>query len=424
MAEAFDITTQTSDEMPLHRGRGEVKFQITNRLGRSVRARIRVEPDGEQGARSDWLIVARPEHAFAPGGSTVVTVEVAVPAGTPPGRYPFRLVVAAQDVDGVEGNDSQDGQESRSAPVGLRHESSSRALWAALIIGAVVLAASGFGLYRWLAQPECAMERGVRDEAGQCGCPSGMIQTLIGDKSVCLCAAGTAYDQASGRCTPRSCEVERALYAEAADACSCPPGTLQAQVGDRARCVCPVGQKYDPATLACAAYPCTTPEHARYDERTEQCECPAGTEPQTRAETGGAVCACPGGLSFDDTIQRCITQPNLHVMWINVFPPLRLQRQFTFQTAIENNGGSPAGAFRVHLVASDAGVDFRHQIDVPALAPGEKLPYRSPPLRIEANQPLRIQVRIEAQGLAESSVDDNVLEKTFPLTKGKGEGGG
>jgi hypothetical protein len=406
MPEAFTITTQTSDEMPLGRGRGEVKFQVTNRLGRSVRTRIRVEPDGDQGARSDWLIVDRPEHAFAPGGSAVVTIQVAVPAGTPAGRYPFRLVVAAED---------QDGEQSRSAPVGLRHQSSSRSLWAALIIGAVVLAASGFGLYRWLAPPDCAVERAERNDAGQCACPAGTIESQIGDKSICLCAAGTDYDESSGTCVPRSCEVERALYAEAAGACSCPPGTQQAQVDGRARCVCPFGQKYDVATRACAPEPCATPERARYDERTGQCQCPAGTALQTRADTGAAACECPSGYRFDDAAQRCATLPNLRAGRISVFPPLYMQRLFAFEAEVENVGESPAGPFRIHVTASDAVVTFRDQRDVPGLGPGEKAAYKSGQLRIETNRPLRIQARIEPLGFEEGSAGDNAVEQTFPI---------
>jgi hypothetical protein len=403
MAEAFDITTQTSDETSLDRGRGEVSFQVTNRLGRSVRALIRAEPDGEQGARGDWLIVDKAEHAFAPGGATVVRVQVAVPAGTPAGRYPFRLVVAAED---------QAGEQSRSAVVGLRYHSSRSALWAALIIATVVVAASVYGVYRWLAPPPCATERAVLDdETGVCACPAGMIESEIAGARVCLCAAGTAYDEDSGTCVPRTCEVQGALYAEVAGACSCPPGTHQAQVADGARCVCPLGQKYDPAGRACVPQPCPTPERAHYDERTGRCECPEGTA--LPAEAGAASCECPAGLLFNDATRRCATPPNLRVMWINVFPPLRPNRLFAFEVAIENAGGSPAGPFRVHLETSDAGVDFRDQIDVPGLAPGGKMPYKSPKLRVKIHQPLRIRARIEPLGFEESDMSDNVLEQSF-----------
>ena len=407
MADAFDITTQTSDEMTLDQGRGEARLQVTNRLGRSVRARISVEPDGDQGAPGDWLHLARTEHAFAPGGSTVIPVQVAVPAGTPAGRYPFRLVVAAED---------QDGETSRSAPVGLRHDSRGRPLWAALVIVAAVVVASGYGLYRWLAPPPCAVARAVHDGAGQCACPAGMVESQMAGQSICLCASGTDYDPGPGACVPRSSEVEGARYAEAAGACTCPPGTQQAQVGDRARCVCPPGQMYDDAALACAPHPCVTPEHARYDERTGQCECPAGTERQTRPETGDAVCACPQGQQFDDATQRCLAPPNLRLLWINVFPPLRMQRQFAFEVTVENAGGSPAGPFRLHVIATDAGVDFSDVLEVPALGPGQTIPYKSPQQRVQVDRPLRVQARIEPLGFEDSNLDDNVLEQTFPIT--------
>lgn len=410
MAEAFTIITQTSDEMPLDRGRGEVKFQVTNQLGRSVRARIRVEPDGDQGARSDWLIVERAEHAFAPGGAAVIAVQVAVPAGTPSGRYPFRLVVA------VEG---QDGEQSRSAPVGLRHQSSSRSLWAALILGVVVVAASGYGVYRWLTPPACVVERAVENDTGQCVCPAGMIESRMADKSICLCAAGTDWDESSETCVARACEVERALYAEAAGACSCPPGMQQAQVAGRAQCVCPFGQKYDPGTRACAPHLCATPERAGWDERTEQCQCPAGTALETRADTGAAICECPAGHRFHDGAQRCVTLPNLRMTEISVFPPLRMERLFSFDATFENAGQTPAGPFRIHVVASDAGVSFQDQRDVPGLEAGQKIAYKSPPLRIKINRPLRIQARIEPLGVQDTNAADDVLEQTFPINTGK-----
>lgn len=416
MAEAFDITLQTSDETLLDRGRGEVKLQVTNRLGRSVRTRIGVEPEGEQGARSDWLVVGKPEHTFAPGGSTVVTVQAAVPAGTPAGRYRFRLVVTATPQDaGAAPADAQADAQSRSAPVTLRHESRSRSLWAALIMGGVVAALAGFGLYRWLAPPPCETERAIRDDSGQCVCPAGMVESPSGDRSICLCASGTDYDPGAGACVPRACEVENALYAEAAGACECPSGTYQAKAGGRDRCVCHPGQRYDQEARACVPEACATPERARYDERTGQCECPEGTERKTRPD-GVAVCECAAGRQWDEPSARCLAPPNLRVLWVTVFPPLRMQRLFSFETAVENDGEIAAGPFRLHVEATRAGVRFRDQKDVPELAPGKSFGYESPQLRIEVDEPLRVRAWVEPLGAAEASTDDNALEESFPIT--------
>jgi hypothetical protein len=410
---AFEITTQSSDLMPLdRRGRGEVKFLVTNGLGRNVRAQLRAEPDGDQGARSDWLIVDRTEHAFAPGAAIMVTVKVGVPAGTPAGRYPFRLVVAATDEQGGE----QGGEPARSAPVTLRHDTSNRALWVALVIGGILVVAIGAGLYRWLlGPPACAVERAVYDDAAAaCVCPDGMVEGQIGARRICLCASGTAYDERSDTCVARSCDVDGALYAEAAARCECPLGTQQAMVGDRSRCVCPLGQKYDPGNHACAPHACSAPEGAYYDERTGQCECPPGAQKTTSA-TGQEACECPAGYTFDQAAQRCLTMPNLRVSEINVFPPLRIHRQFRLETAVGNTGETASGPSRLYIEVSRAGVSFRDQYDVPALAPGKESKYRSPTLRIEINEPVHIRVRAEPLGFTESSAEDNVVEQSFRI---------
>jgi hypothetical protein len=406
---AFEITSQSSDLIPLdQRGRGEVKFLVTNGLGRSVRARLHAEPDDAQGARSDWLIVDKAEHTFAPGGATMVTVKVAVPAGTPAGLYPFRLVAAAADEQGSE--------QGSSAPVSLRHAAGNRALWVALVIGGLVVAAIGVGVYRWLlAPPACEVERAVYDDdAAMCVCPTGMLEGQIGARRVCLCASGTAYDEPSSTCVARSCDVEGALYAEAAGQCACPPGTQEARVGDRARCVCPPGQKYDLEAHACAPQSCAAPAGARYDERTGQCECPPGTQ-KTTSEAGQEACTCPADRVFDETAQRCLTRPNLRVVSIDVFPPLRMKRQFRLETMVENTGEAAAGPSRLYIEVSRAGVSFQDQYEVPALGPGKGAKYNSPNLRVEIDEPVRIRVRAEPLGFEEGNAADNVLEESFPI---------
>lgn len=408
---AFEITTQTSEVIPLdRRGRGQAKFLVANRTGRNVRASIRAEPEGDAGARSDWLVVDRTEHGFAPGAGTVITVEVGVPAGTPGGRYPFRLVVAT-DVD---------EERTAGAPVWLRYESSSRALWTAVALAAVVLVASGVGLYRWLTTPSCPMERAVYDDsAGSCVCPAGMIDGQIGDRHICLCESGTDYDEGSGTCVPRACEVQGALYSEAAGACSCPPGTLEAATSQGRRCVCPLGQAYDPETLACVPRACASPERSRYDERSGTCECPEDMQPESRPDTGTEVCECTGGRIYDERARRCVTRPNLRVERTRVFPPLRLQRQFVIEVAVENAGEGPAGPWRLEVVATGGGLSFRDEMEGEELAPGGAAVYQSRRLRVVENQPVRIQARVEAVGFEEMRTDDNEHEKTFELTEGR-----
>lgn len=409
---AFEITTQTSEVLPLdRRGRGEARFLVANRLGRSARASIRAEPAGDEGAPGDWLVADRAEHDFAPGGSTVVTVEAGVPAGTPGGRYPFRLVVATGDEEPAA-----------SEPVWLRHQDSNRAMRAAVVLGAVVLVAAGVGLFRSLAAPSCPVERAVYDErAGACVCPAGTVEGQIGAQRICLCERGTDFDEAAGACVPRGCEVQGALYSEAAGACSCPPGTLEAAVGGERRCVCPVGRAYDPEALACVPRPCPSPERSRYDERSGACECPQGTRPESRPGADTEICVCTGGRIYDEGAQRCVTRPNLHVERIRVFPPLRVQRQFEIEVVIGNQGESAAGPWRLEIEAIGGGLRFRDQLEGEALSPGSSAVYESPRLRLLEDVPMHIQARIEALGFEEARADDNVQEKTFEITQGRYE---
>ncbi|ACY19090.1 hypothetical protein [Haliangium ochraceum] len=412
--QAFEITTQTSELLPLDReGRGEVKFVVTNRSGRRLRARVSVEPEGPEGIGLRWVTTDKSEHGFAPGGALVVTASAAVPAGTAPGDYSFRLVLT--EIDGDE------PAVSRGKPVALRYDKGARPLLLALAMGCALLAAASVFVYQfWLATPECEMPRAFYDHTQErCVCPPGTGESLLGEQRICLCALGSDYDPDTESCAPRSCEAGRAMFAEAAGACTCPPGTSEETVGGAAQCVCPVGQAFDESARACAERACDSPVNARYDERVGGCSCPAGTTEQVESDpesdTERAVCRCPAGQDFLVAEQRCGALPNLVLGAPHAYPPLRDGRQFTIELNIENQGEFAAGPFVLEVELSGAGLKTTLRQEYAGLQPGEAHIYESEPLRVGSSQPLQVKATVLPQGYEELPSDDNSVSQEFGI---------
>lgn len=94
MPRAFAITPATPSVRLNASGQGEFSFAVSNALGRPVRARITVVPEGN--TRRDWLSVAgESERDFASDGTQQVTIRVSAPAGTPQGAYTFHPLVSS-----------------------------------------------------------------------------------------------------------------------------------------------------------------------------------------------------------------------------------------------------------------------------------------------------------------------------------------
>ncbi|QRN93325.1 LamG domain-containing protein [Archangium violaceum] len=88
MGRSFAITTSTPSVQLDGAARGEISFTVTNSIGRPVRARVLIEPEGA--ARKEWLtLVGEPERDLPSDGTLQYTVQVAVPPGTPDGTYSF-----------------------------------------------------------------------------------------------------------------------------------------------------------------------------------------------------------------------------------------------------------------------------------------------------------------------------------------------
>jgi hypothetical protein len=92
MFRVFAITTSTPSIRLNGAGQGELTFTVSNALGRPVRGRAVVEPEGV--TPREWLALeGEPERDFPPDGTHQYTVRVAVPPGTPQGQYAFHLSV-------------------------------------------------------------------------------------------------------------------------------------------------------------------------------------------------------------------------------------------------------------------------------------------------------------------------------------------
>ncbi|MBN1205931.1 MAG: LamG domain-containing protein [Myxococcaceae bacterium] len=92
MPRSFAITTSVPS-VPLNgSGQGEFTFTVSNALGRPVRARAVIEPEGQ--LQRGWVMISgEAERELALDGTQNYAVKVSTPPGVPEGTYSFRLVV-------------------------------------------------------------------------------------------------------------------------------------------------------------------------------------------------------------------------------------------------------------------------------------------------------------------------------------------
>jgi Concanavalin A-like lectin/glucanases superfamily len=92
MPRSFAITTSAPSVQLNGSGQGEFTFTVSNALGRPVRVRAVLEPEGS--LQRGWLALGgEPERDLAPDGTQSFTVKVSTPPGTPEGASAFHLVV-------------------------------------------------------------------------------------------------------------------------------------------------------------------------------------------------------------------------------------------------------------------------------------------------------------------------------------------
>lgn len=90
MSRIFAITTSTPSVRLNGAGQGELTFTVSNALGRPVRGRAVIEPEGA--TRGEWMALqGESEREFPPDGTHQYSVRVAVPPGTPQGQHAFHL---------------------------------------------------------------------------------------------------------------------------------------------------------------------------------------------------------------------------------------------------------------------------------------------------------------------------------------------
>ncbi len=92
MPRSFAITTSAPSVQLDGSGRGELTFTVSNALGRPVRVRATIEPEGQ--LQRDWVaLVGEPERDLAPDGTQSFGVKISAPPGAPEGSDAFHLVV-------------------------------------------------------------------------------------------------------------------------------------------------------------------------------------------------------------------------------------------------------------------------------------------------------------------------------------------
>lgn len=92
MFRVFAITTSTPSVRLNAAGQGELTFTVSNALGKPVRGRAVVEPEGA--TPREWLTLGgESERDFPTDGTHQYSVKVNVPPGTPQGQHAFHLSV-------------------------------------------------------------------------------------------------------------------------------------------------------------------------------------------------------------------------------------------------------------------------------------------------------------------------------------------
>lgn len=92
MPRSFAITTSAPSVQLDGAGRGESTFTVSNALGRPVRVRAMLEPEGS--LQPGWLALdGEPERDLAPDGTQSFAVRISTPPATPEGTHAFHLVV-------------------------------------------------------------------------------------------------------------------------------------------------------------------------------------------------------------------------------------------------------------------------------------------------------------------------------------------
>src|SRR6266480_960876 len=146
----FAITAARETVTLDNQGRAEVSFTASNTGPKSIAGRAKLVPLGS--AKAAWLnLDGEQERNFAKGEAHQLTVHIAVPPGTPVGKYSFRLNIISVE------NPDDEFTEGPSFSFEVKELTVAQAparkfpWWIAVIAGVVVL---GGGLITWLLLPQ------------------------------------------------------------------------------------------------------------------------------------------------------------------------------------------------------------------------------------------------------------------------------
>ena len=123
---------------------GSIVFNVTNTSSDSCDGRLSVVPSGN--SKEEWFTIdGERERAFASGETQTATIKISAPKEVATGDYPFRLrAVSVADPD----NDHAEGPVATAkVPPAPVIQKKGIPWWVWLLIGLVVLAAVGAGLY-------------------------------------------------------------------------------------------------------------------------------------------------------------------------------------------------------------------------------------------------------------------------------------
>jgi hypothetical protein len=222
MPRAFDITAATDAVTLDPSGQGELAFTVSNALRTPIRARATVLTTGV--VRPEWMAIeGGEERDFAPDGTQQLVVRFKVPAGTPPGRYTFQLLVA--DVTNPDERYAQGPTVAFVVAQAVPPPAKKPFPWmwvalaagVLLILGTVVAVLTGRGGAA-LGEP-CA----------EAACGPGL--DCDGTRRVCVGQEGfqgcqTNEQCATGRCTGGACVVALAAIGEPCSELKCEEGLV------------------------------------------------------------------------------------------------------------------------------------------------------------------------------------------------------
>lgn len=201
-ARAFAITASATEPQRVDAsGEASFVFTVSNALGRPVRARATVTPEGDT-RREHVGVTGEVERDFAADGTQSWSVRVRVPPETPPGTYAFHLLVAS-----VSNPDDEYADGPRVQFVVAAKEAPRPFPWwiVALVAGVVVLVGGG-GLAWWLATRAPGWDQPCGD--GDL-CADGLACVSEDGARICLTsdggACGSADDCAGGVCRDGVC---------------------------------------------------------------------------------------------------------------------------------------------------------------------------------------------------------------------------